>query len=157
MIQALNPKLDLSTERLIKAPRAAVWKAWADPRCLEQWWIPAPMRCKVLALDLCAGGAFVTEMAEEGQGFVPHQSACFLAVDPMERIVFTNMLLGGWRPAEKPFLSLTAIITFSDHPDGTNYVAHVMHGKPDDRAKHEEYGFHDGWGTVAMQLANFVE
>ena len=73
----------------------------------------------------------------------------------LQRIVFTNALLGGWRPAENPFI--TAIISLEDHPAGTNYVAHVMHKNNADRAMHEELGFYDGWGTVIAQLANLVE
>lgn len=52
---------------------------------------------------------------------------------------------------------MTAVITLSDHPDGTEYNAHVMHRNEEDRKMHEEYGFHDGWGTVIAQLAQFVE
>jgi uncharacterized protein YndB with AHSA1/START domain len=87
--------------------------------------------------------------------FAPHLNACFLAVDHRERIVFTNALTGGWRPAEEPFM--TAIITLEDHPLGTNYLAHVMHKSNADRDMHEKMGFYDGWGTVAEQLAKLVE
>src|SRR3954467_1017836 len=86
---------------------------------------------------------------------VPHMNACFLAVDDLERIVFTNALVGGWRPAERPFM--TAIVTLRDHPLGTDYVAHVMHKSNADRNMHEEMGFYDGWGTVVEQLAKLVE
>lgn len=147
--------LDLTIARVIKAPRSAVWRAWSDPASLERWWIPAPAICKVVDLDLRPGGAFVTRMSENGGDFAPHLNACFLAVDDGERIVFTDTLLGGWRPAEQPFM--TAIIMFRDHPDGTDYAAHVMHKSGADRAMHEKLGFYDGWGTVAEQLARLVE
>ena len=32
----MNPELDLTLGRVIKASRAAVWNAWTDPRSLEQ-------------------------------------------------------------------------------------------------------------------------
>ncbi len=155
MIRFPDPDLDLTISRVIKAPRSVIWSAWTDPRSFEQWWIPAPARCKVVEMDLRPGGSFVTQMSEGGGDFVPHLSGCFLAVDHLERIVFTNSLVGGWRPAEQPFM--TAIITLEDHPMGTNYVAHVMHKDNADRNKHDEMGFHDGWGTVAGQLAAFAE
>lgn len=150
-----NPDLDLTISRVIKAPRVAIWSAWADPRSFEQWWIPAPARCKVIEMNLVPGGAFVTEISEDGGGFVPHLNACFLDVDDLRRIVFTNALTGGWRPAEQPFM--TASITLNDHPEGTDYAAHVMHRSNADRAMHAEMGFYDGWGTVIGQLADFVE
>lgn len=155
MIPSSNPELDLTISRVIKAPRSAIWSAWTNPRSFEQWWIPAPARCKVVEMELSPGGAFETRISEDGGAFVPHLSACFLAVDDRERIVFTNALTGGWRPAEQPFM--TAIITLKDHPMGTDYVAHVMHKSNADRNMHEELGFFDGWGTVIGQLAALVE
>jgi uncharacterized protein YndB with AHSA1/START domain len=151
----VNPDLDLTISRVIKAPRSVVWNAWTDPASFEQWWIPAPAKCKVVDMDLRPGGAFVTQMSEDGGPFAPHLSGCFLAVDEMERIVFTNALVGGWRPAEQPFM--TAIITLRDHPLGVDYVAHVMHKDNADRNMHDELGFYDGWGTVIEQLAARVE
>lgn len=155
MIRSPNPELDLTISRVIKAPRSAIWNAWTDPARLAQWWVPAPAKCKVLEMDLRPGGSFVTQISENGGAFMPHVGACFLAVDALERIVFTDALVGGWRPAEQPFM--TAIITLRDHPMGTDYVAHVMHKNNADRNMHEKMGFYDGWGTVAEQLAKLVE
>lgn len=155
MTRSPNPELDLTISRVIKAPRAAVWNAWTDRASFEQWWIPAPARCKVVEMDLRPGGAFVTQISENGAPFAPHLDACFLDIEDRERLVFTNALTGGWRPAANPFM--TAVITLADHPSGTDYFAHVMHRSPADRAMHEQLGFHDGWGTVIEQLAALVE
>ncbi len=103
MIQSSNPDLDLTISRVIKAPRPAIWSAWTDRASFEQWWVPAPAKCKVLEMNLRPGGSFVTQISEEGGAFMPHLSGCFLAIDDLERIVFTNALVGGWRPAEQPF------------------------------------------------------
>ncbi len=155
MTQTVNPDLDLTLSRIIKAPRAIVWNAWANPRSFEQWWIPEPARCRVVEMDMRPGGAFTTEISEDGGEFAPHLSGCFLAVDEGKRIVFTNAMVGGWRPAVQPFMS--AIITLSDHPMGTEYAAHVMHKNNADKTMHDEMGFYDGWGTVIEQLARLVE
>jgi uncharacterized protein YndB with AHSA1/START domain len=158
MTAAINPELDLSIARVIKAPRAAVWRAWADPACFEQWWIPAPLTCRVVQMDLRPGGAFETRMSEDGRQFTPHLDACFLAVDDLERIVFTNALRGDWRPGEGAYPTvITAVITLRDHPEGTDYAAHVMHRNAADRQTHDEMGFQEGWGTVIAQLAARVE
>lgn len=157
MTDAFDPDLDLTISRVIKAPRSAIWRAWADPACFEQWWVPAPGRCKVVEMQLRPGGAFVTRYSENGAEFTPHLNACFLAADESERIVFTDTLTGGWRPAEQPFMFMTAVITFKDHPQGTDYLARVMHKSEAGRKMHTEMGFHDGWGTVIAQLAKLVE
>lgn len=155
MTPTFDPALDLSISRVIKAPRAAVWAAWSDPRQFEQWWIPQPARCEVAAMDLQPGGAFQTRISEDGAPFQPHIDGCFLAVDPGAKIVFTTALVAGWRPAESPFV--TAIITMKDHPDGTAYAAHVMHKNGADRSMHDEMGFADGWGTAIGQLAGMLQ
>lgn len=151
----MNPELDLAIHRIIKAPRAIVWEAWTNPESFEQWWLPAPALCKVRAMELRPGGSLRTEMSEGGGPFVPHLDACFLAVEPQSRIIFTNALVGGWRPAEQPMM--TAIITMEEHPEGTAYTAMAMHKNPADRSMHEELGFYDGWGTVTEQLARLAE
>ncbi|MGO2685074.1 MAG: SRPBCC family protein [Microbacterium sp.] len=151
----LNPALDLAITRIIKAPRAAVWNAWTDPASFEQWWVPAPQLCRVREMDLRPGGGFRTEISDDGNEFGPHITGSFLAVDELERIVYTDALVSGWRPAESAFV--TAVITMADHPDGTEYVAVAKHRNGADRTQHEELGFHEGWGTVAQQLATFVE
>jgi uncharacterized protein YndB with AHSA1/START domain len=155
MIQPPNPDLDLTLARVIKAPRPVVWNAWTDRASFEQWWVPAPARCKVMAMELRPGGALETLISEDGGEYVPHLSACFLDIIDGEQIVFTNALLGGWRPAENAFM--TAIITLREHPEGTEYVCHVMHKNNADRTMHETMGFYDGWGTVADQLATLAE
>ena len=48
----------LVISRLIRAPRALVWKAWADPQFLKEWWCPKPWTTEVRSFDMRPGGAF---------------------------------------------------------------------------------------------------
>lgn len=155
MMNTAPSDLDLTVSRVIKAPRAVVWAAWTTPSQLEQWWVPAPARSRVADLDLTPGGGFVTEISEDGVHYGPHIDGCFLAVERLERIVFTTALVAGWRPAAHPFI--TASITFADHPDGTEYTARALHKDAADAAEHQELGFFDGWGTVTRQLSELAE
>ncbi|MCP9272186.1 SRPBCC family protein [Mycolicibacterium arenosum] len=155
MTATVHPHLDLTVSRIIKAPRSAVWNAWTDPASFEKWWVPEPTICRVQAMDLRPGGSFRTEISEGGGQFGPHITGCFLAVDELERIVFTDALVAGWRPADAAFM--TAVIVMRDHPDGTEYTASALHRNVADRDQHEQLGFHDGWGTVTRQLAELVE
>ncbi|MFP8939956.1 SRPBCC domain-containing protein [Streptomyces fenghuangensis] len=152
-----GPDLDLALARIIRAPRATVWRAWIDPSRLERWWVPAPARCRVDHLEPRPGGAFVTRLSEDGAGFVPHLDACFLAVDELHRIVFTNAVDSAWRPADPAPVAMTATITLADHPEGTDYRMVVRHGDPEARARHAKLGFAEGWGSVADQLAALAE
>lgn len=155
MTPAFDPSRDLRISRVIRARPDVIWQAWTDPRKFEQWWIPAPALCRVVAMDLRPGGALTTQMSEGGGPFVPHLDACFLELVEHERLVFTNALVAGWRPAPQPFM--TAIITLAPHAEGTEYTAHVMHRDHAHQAQHAQLGFEDGWGTVIGQLARLVE
>lgn len=145
---------DLTISRIIKAPRAIVWKAWTTPELLQEWWCPKPWRAEIRAFDLRPGGAFDTLM-HGPNGEKSGNPGSFLEILPEERIVFTSALTEGWRPAA-PWLSITAIITMADHPDGTAYSALVLHKDAEDSRKHEEMGFHEGWGTCIDQLGELA-
>jgi uncharacterized protein YndB with AHSA1/START domain len=146
---------ELTIDRFIKASPAAVWNAWSDPEHLARWWIPAPLECEVVQLDLRPGGGFETRMREAGGAFEPHVEGCFLEVVPQARLVWTTALKAGWRPAE-PWLALTAILTFEAEGAGTRYRLRVLHRSAAESRKHEEMGFHDGWGAVLDQLDALV-
>jgi uncharacterized protein YndB with AHSA1/START domain len=153
----VNPDLDLTLQRVIRAPRAVVWRAWTDPSQLEQWWVPAPAVARVDRLEAQPGGAFVTRISDDGVEFGPHMDASFLVVEDRERLVFTNAVDSRWRPTRPDPIAMVAEIVLRDHPDGTDYRVVVRHGDPAARARHEELGFFDGWGAVTGQLIAFVE
>ena len=147
---------ELTISRLINAPPATVWKAWSEASHLEKWWIPAPIECKVVKLDLRPGGGFETLMREGGGEFVPHVEGCFLDVVEQQRLVFTTVLKEGWQPVE-PWLALTAIIEFQAEGSATRYSARVLHKNAADSRKHDDMGFQEGWGTAIDQLAALVD
>ncbi len=152
----MSNETELNISRLIKASPAVVWDAWSDPAKLAQWWIPAPIECRVDTLDIRAGGGFVTKMREGGGDWQAHVDGCFLDAIPERRLVFTTVMTEGWQPVE-PWLALTAILTFEPQDGGTLYAARVLHRSPEDSAKHDEMGFYEGWGTAIGQLARLVE
>jgi uncharacterized protein YndB with AHSA1/START domain len=153
----VNPDLDLSLQRVIHAPPATVWRAWTDPSRLERWWVPAPIVARVDRLEVRPGGAFVTSMSDDGDVFVAHLDASFLVVEEHERLVFTNAIDSRWRPSNPAPVAMTAEIMFGEHLEGTDYRVVVRHGDPAARARHEQLGFADGWGSVTAQLATLVE
>ncbi|MEX2642860.1 MAG: SRPBCC family protein [Acetobacterales bacterium] len=147
-------RLDLELERVLKAPRAMVWRAWTEPEQLKRWFTPAPWKTVDCAMELRPGGRFYTHMrGPEGEDV--RSEGCVLDVETGRRLVFTDTLLPDWRPAPAPFF--TAVVTMEDHPDGTLYRALAMHKDDADRKKHEDMGFHEGWGTVAGQLEQIAQ
>lgn len=141
---------DLVISRLLRAPRAALWRAWSDPALLKQWWCPKPWTTEVRAFDLRPGGAFHTFM-QGPDGSSSDNPGSFVDVVPQSRIVFTSMLGAGWRPAT-PWLPFTAVISMADEGDGTRYIATAMHPDPATSDKHDKMGFFPGWNTCIDQL-----
>lgn len=148
-----DPELDLVLERDIPVPVAKVWAAWTKPELLKKWFTPRPWETKEVELDLRPGGLFRFVMrSPEGEEHV--NQGCYLEVVPESRLVWTDSLRAGFRPAPEPFM--TAIVRFESRGKGTHYVAMARHVDPATRKKHEEMGFHDGWGTTLDQLVELV-
>lgn len=151
---APDPELDLVLERIVPVPPDLVWKAWTDPEHLKQWFVPRPWTIAEVELDLRPGGIFRTVMrSPEGEEF--DNPGCYLEVVEGERLVFTDALEPGFRPSRDPFF--TAVVTIQPHGDGTLYVARAMHRDAESRRKHEDMGFHDGWGTCLDQMVELIQ
>src|SRR5689334_9708301 len=105
-------------------------------------------------LDVRPGGEIkFTLRSPDGQEFPNTQS--YLDVTPFERLIMTDTLLGGYRPSPNPFF--TAVLELSKKGTGAHYKAIAIHGNDEARKKHEEMGFHDGWGTVVTQMVDYIK
>ena len=149
-----DPMLDLVLEREVDVPRELVWAAWTRPEHLRKWFVPRPWSITKCEVDLRPGGAFhFTMRSPEGQEFP--NVGCFLEVVPNEKLAWTDALLPGYRPSEKPFFS--AVVLLEPRGKGTRYTAIAIHGDEATRKKHEEMGFHEGWGKCFDQLVEHVK
>lgn len=152
---AMADELDLILERRLRAPRGAVWRCWTDAGLMEQWFCPRPWRATDVVIDLVPGGAFGCTIRGPAGEIHENPPGCWLAVDPVARLVWTSALGPGFRPLPSPAdgFRMTAVLTFDEAPDGgTLYRAVVRHADAAGRAAHEAMGFHAGWGAAADQL-----
>ena len=148
-----DPSLDLVLERIVDVPPELVWAAWTKPEHIKKWFTPVPWKTVDCEIDLRPGGIFRTVMrSPEGED---HPNVgCYLEVIENEKLVWTIALAPGYRPskghAEVP--PFTAVIALEPQGKGTKYTAIAIHKDEADRKKHEEMGFHDGWGKALDQL-----
>jgi len=153
-VHKLDPKLDLVLERVVDVPPALVWEAWTKPEHLRHWFTPKPWTVAHCEVDLRPGGTFRTVM--RGPDGEEHDLArCYLEIVPQQRLIWTDALLPGYRPSANPFF--TAIVELEPSGKGTRYTATAIHRDEDGRKKHEEMGFHQGWGTVLDQLVEYAK
>ena len=144
-----NPDTDLSFTRTLPAPRDLVWACWTDPRLLKRWFVPKPNTIEEAEVMARPGGVFRVVMNVDGTRI--DRPGVVLEAEPTRRLVWTDSYAPGW--IMRPEAFVTVILTFSDaEGGGTTYDVLVRHLTPEARAKHEEMGFFDGWGTVSDQL-----
>jgi uncharacterized protein YndB with AHSA1/START domain len=141
---------ELVLARLLDAPPAALWRCWTDPALLPKWFCPPPWFVSEARIDLRPGGEFFTLMnGPEGERF--GEPGVFLHVEPERRLVFTDALQPGWRPAARAFM--VCEVLFEPAAGGrTHYVATARHWSAEARSEHEQMGFHEGWGIATDQL-----
>ena len=151
-IPATLAERELVLTRIIDAPRVRVFEAWTQR--LTEWWGPHGMTTPVCEMDLRPGGIFRTVMRAPDGTEYPTKGV-FLDVIKNERIVFTDAYDTGWQPSTDIFF--TAITTFEELPGGkTKYTARALHWSVENKEKHEQMGFHNGWGESLDRLVALV-
>ncbi|WP_432722736.1 SRPBCC family protein [Jeongeupia wiesaeckerbachi] len=159
-----DPNLDLTFTHDVPLPAEAIWAAWTTPSHLLHWFTPKPWQTIACDIDLQPGGRFHTVMrSPEGETFPG--TGCYLDVVPNRRLVWTNVLLPGFRPAPVEAAAergsgdfhFTAIIELEPIATGTRYTATVRHRDAAGREQHEAMGFEPGWGAALAQLVEYMQ
>lgn len=141
---------ELVLSRLIAAPREKLFRCWTEPSLITQWFTPPPWKTIHAEIDLRAGGSSLVVMQGPDGTEMPHRGV-YLEVVPNERLVSTDAYVSAWEPSDNPFMTL--VLTFeAAGPGQTLYTARARHWSEEARRKHEEMGFHEGWGIATSQL-----
>jgi uncharacterized protein YndB with AHSA1/START domain len=154
----INPTLDLVLERTVDIRPQLVWDAWTKPEHIVKFFTPKPWETPECRVDLRPGGEFYFLMrSPEGEEFP--NTCCYLEIEPGRKLVWTNVLGAGYRPASlsDQDLAMTATILIEPQGQGTKYTAIAQHRSEADVTRHEEMGFHDGWSTVVDQLVAYMK
>jgi uncharacterized protein YndB with AHSA1/START domain len=155
-----DPSLDLVLERVVDVSPQLVWAAWTQPEHVKKWFTPRPWQTVDCEIDLRPGGIFRTTMrSPEGEEFP--NLGCYLEVVENRKLVWTDALEPGFRPATPVsgcgVTNFTAIVMLEPKGKGTKYTALALHKSEEERKKHEEMGFHEGWGTALDQLVEVAK
>jgi uncharacterized protein YndB with AHSA1/START domain len=107
----------LEIEREFDAPRDLVWRMFADPYHLSQWWGPRGFTNPVVELDLRPGGRWYHVMRGPDGRDYPADSE-FIEVTPPERIVYRNRQLEAEAFGDNPPPGFLRVITLTDIGNG---------------------------------------
>ena len=145
----------LVVDRVLDAPRAAVWRCWTEAALLKQWYCPKPWHVPEADLDVRPGGRFNTVMAGP-DGERVDNAGCFLEVVPGERLIFTDAFTEGYIPAPSHFM--TGFVVLEDAPGGrTRQRWGARHATGESLVQHRDMGFEQGWNAAADQLESLAK
>jgi len=101
--------------RVFAASRAAVWKAWTDPKQLAQWWGPRNFSNPRCEFDLRVGGAIRIDMkAPNGQVYA--MKGTIEEFTPEKRLVYTASPIDA---KGEPVFDCRYEVNFEDRPGCT--------------------------------------
>lgn len=146
-------KWDLVITRTFDAPREMVFKAWTDPRQVQQWWGPHGFtnpRCEV---DARPGGAIWIDMRAP-DGMVHPMKGVFEELREPERLVFLSSALDA---NGNSMFEIRTTVTFSERRGKTELTlqAQVIQATP--VAPQYLKGMEMGWSQSLDRLRNHVE
>ena len=110
---------DLVISRLVRAPRAALWRAWTDPALLPQWFGPIGYACKTKEIDLREGGLWRFDMIGPDGTIWPNRHR-YTVMQPTNRLEF---LMDGDDDATAP---MQVCVTLTPEAGGTRIVQTIL-------------------------------
>jgi uncharacterized protein YndB with AHSA1/START domain len=139
--------LRLDMKRVLPAPPASVFDAFADPGKLARWWGPAGFTVPNVDFEPRAGGSYRIEMQPpEGDAF--HLRGEFREVDPPGRLAFTFV----WEPPDPDDVETLVELSFRDLSDATE----VAFTQGDFKTEPRRELHRDGWTDTFDRLERFL-
>ncbi|HEY3712506.1 MAG TPA: metalloregulator ArsR/SmtB family transcription factor [Amycolatopsis sp.] len=138
-----------SFDRVLPAPREAVWRQWTDPERLASWWAPAPMVATDCVLEPEPGGRVVLEY-RDGEGHRYRSEGRVSAAKRAQHLAFDLSVLdaaGAVSFTGHYDLALTSV------PGGTRLRLDLGITETTVEAVPFIAGIETGWGQVLDNLA----
>jgi uncharacterized protein YndB with AHSA1/START domain len=142
-----SEELVLELERVMPAPREAVFAAFTNPEQLAKWWGPEGFTIPSLDWEPRPGASYGIEMKPpDGDAF--HLVGEFREVEPPERLAFTFV----WEPADPDDVETLAQLSFNDRGESTAVA--FRQGRFKTEARRELH--RDGWGDTFDRLERLL-
>lgn len=147
---AAKPEFVLEMERIIDAPRARVFQAWAEPERVAKWFAPKPLTLRVYEMDFRSGGTFKMAMVWP-DGRTHEFGGTYVEVIAEEKIVWTGEFPGD------PKDNIRTQVLFEDLGEKTKLKVRQTFAVVTDISRAPTQGAKQGWTMTLDQLAETVE
>ena len=145
---------ELTLTRILKAPRALVFKAWTDPKMLAAWWGPKGFTNPRCEADARPGGAIHIDMRAP-DGTIYPMDGCYEEVVAPERLVFKS---GALDKNGKTIFTVLTTVTFTEAAGKTTLTMHARVAEIFDAvAERHLAGMNEGWNQSLDRLGVLVE
>ena len=151
-LRKVSAEKEMTLERIINAPRTLVFKAWTDPKQLEQWWGPRGFTNPVCDVDARPGGKILIHM-KAPDGVVYPMDGEFHEIVETEKIVFTSAALD---KNGKRLFEVLNTVTFSEEEGKTKLKLHAAVSNIADEGKPYLNGMNEGWNQSIDRLEDFL-
>ena len=151
IVEPLADNKTLIITRVLKAPRALVWKMFSDPYHLAQWWGPKGFTNRVEKLDFRTGGSWLHVMIGPDGREYPTDNDIVEVTEPV-RIVYRNQPADPKLFGDNPPPGFTKTLTFVEVPGGTELTLICTFDKPEHRDAVIRRGFSLGTNQTFDKL-----
>ncbi|GAA4414923.1 SRPBCC domain-containing protein [Actinokineospora soli] len=151
MTEAQMDTQHLVVSRVFDADRDRLWTAWTTPSEITRWWGPNGFVAVESSIELepREGGVFRLTMHSAEHGIEVPMDAHFLAVDPGERLVYTEPT-----PCLPAIRSVVGTLTLTDAGSGkTEVTLDITMETSDEIRTLSETGWHESFDRLATVLA----
>jgi uncharacterized protein YndB with AHSA1/START domain len=157
---------DFVISRVLDAPRELVWKAFTEPKRMQQWWGPKGFTVIASTMDLRPGGTYHYGM-KAPDGTPMWGKFVFREIVAPERMVFINSFsdeAGGTtrHPMHMSWpLEMLSVFTFEEQPGGkTKFtIRWAAHNATEEERKTFDDGHNSmrqGWGGTMDKLEAYL-
>jgi uncharacterized protein YndB with AHSA1/START domain len=147
-------------ERVLDAPKDAVWKAWTDPTLVASWWGPDGVTIPECQIDARVGGKiYIVMLAGEAMG--PFKGTrwpmkgVFTKVERLSRLTYEAQ---AWTEGQGPETQIDQItdVSFEDQQGKTKVTIRVTVTNADTAPKMALEGMSYGFNQQLDKLARFL-
>jgi uncharacterized protein YndB with AHSA1/START domain len=141
----------ITVVREFDAPVEKVWKAWTDPKLLDQWWAPKPWKAVTKSMDFRPGGRWLYYM--EGPDATRHYCKVdYKSIVPNKAFTGIDAFTDEKGNLSNEFPSMDWEVNFSKANNGTKVEVEVTFASIEDMNKIIETGFKEGFAAAHQNL-----